>query len=111
MGGGTAAGTPQTADITITIAEPAADSLVASQAYSTLFIGDANNDAADEALSVVATASNTAVGYLNLTLKNASNVANARESVTITTTLGLVGNADIKGRSVVLKNTTSPQSY
>jgi hypothetical protein len=111
MGGGTAAGTPQTADITITIAEPASDSLVASQAYSTLFIGDANNDAADEALSVVATASNTAVGYLNLTLKNASNVANARESVTITTTLGLVGNADIKGRSVVLKNTSSPQSY
>jgi hypothetical protein len=105
------AGTSQIVDITITIAEPAADSLVASQAYSTLFIGDANNDAADEALSVVATASNTAVGYLNLTLKNASNVANARESVTITTTLGLVGNADIKGRSVVLKNTSSPQSY
>jgi hypothetical protein len=104
-------GTPITKDITITIAEPAGDSLVASQAYSTLFIGDSNSDTADEALSVVATASNTAVGKLNLTLKNASNVANARESVTITTTLGLVGNADIKGRSVVLKNTTSPQSY
>jgi hypothetical protein len=77
--------------------------LVASAAYSTLYIG-ASGATADESLSKVATASNTAVGFLNVTLKNASNAAAARESVTITTTLGLVGNSAIKGRSVVVKN-------
>jgi len=111
MGGGTSIGTQQVADISITIAAAAADSLVASNAYSTLYIGNATGDTADEALSVVATASNTASGYLNLTLKNASNAANARESVTITTTLGLVGNSDVKGRSVVLKNAAGLNSY
>jgi len=105
------AGTPQTADITITIAEPASSSLVASPAYSTLYIGDGTGDTADEAVSVVATASNTASAYLNVTLRNVSNVANARESVTITTTLGLVGNSDIKGRSVVVKNDAGLNSY
>jgi len=105
------AGTSQIVDISITIAEPESASLVASQAYSTLYIGDATGDTADEAISVVATASNTASAYLNLTLKNASNVAAARESVTITTTLGLVGNSDIKGRSVVLKNAAGLNSY
>jgi hypothetical protein len=109
--GGTSAGTPQTADVTITVAALASSSLVASPAYSTLYIGNATGDTADEALSVVATASNTAVGYLNLTLKNASNSAVARESVTITTTAGLVGNSAIKGRSVVLKNDAGLNSY
>jgi hypothetical protein len=111
MGGGTSAGTAQVADISITIAESADASLVASSAYSTLYIGNATGDTADEALSVVSTASNTAVGYLNLTLRNALNAANARESVTITTTLGLVGNAAIKGRSVVVKNDAGLNSY
>ena len=111
MGGGTAIGTQQVADISITIAADAAASLVASNAYSTLYIGNATGDTADEALSVVATASNTASGYLNITLKNASNAAVARESVTITTTLGLVGNSDVKGRSVVLKNAAGLNSY
>jgi len=105
------AGTAQTTDITITVAALASSSLVASAAYSTLYIGNATGDTADEALSVVATASNTAAGYLNLTLKNASNAAAARESVTITTTLGLVGNAAIKGRSVVVKNDAGLNSY
>ena len=105
------AGTIQTHDISITIAEVATASLVASPTYSTLYIGNATTDTADEALSLVSTASNTASGYLNLTLKNASNVAVAQESVTITTTAGLVGNSDIKGRSVVLKNAASLNSY
>ena len=111
MGGGTSLGTPQVVDLTITIAALASSSLVASAAYSTLYIGNATGDTADEALSIVATASNTAAGYLNLTLKNASNAAAARESVTITTTLGLVGNSDVKGRSVVLKNAAGLNSY
>jgi len=104
------AGTAQTTDITITVAALASSSLVASAAYSTLYIG-ASGATADAALSVVATASNTASGYLNVTLKNASNAAAARESVTITTTLGLVGNSDVKGRSVVLKNNAGANAY
>ena len=105
------AGTPQIVDITITVAALASSSLVASPTYSTLYIGNATTDTADEALSLVSTASNDASGYLNLTLKNASNAANARESVTITTTAGLVGNSDVKGRSVVLKNAAGLNSY
>jgi len=103
-------GTAQTTDITITVAELASASKVASAAYSTLYIG-ASGATADAALSAVATASNTAVGYLNVSLKNASNAAAARESVTITTTLGLVGNSDVKGRSVVLKNAAGANAY
>ena len=46
-----------------------------------------------------------------MNLKNASNVAVARESVTITTTAGLVGNADVRGRSVVMKYAANPTAY
>jgi hypothetical protein len=104
------AGTAQTTDITITVAALASSSLVASNAYSTLYIG-ASGATADEALSKVSTASETPVGYLNVNLKNASNVAAARESVTITTTAGLVGNADVRGRSVVMKYSANPTAY
>jgi hypothetical protein len=103
--------TTVTADFTITISALASASLVASTLYSTAYIGNATGDTADEALSVDATASNTAVGYLNVTLKNASNVAAARESVTITTTAGLVGNSTTKGKSVVLVNAAGLNSY
>jgi len=103
--------TTVTADFTITIAALASASLVASTLYSTAYIGNATGDTADEALSVDATASNTAVGYLNVTLKNASNAAAARESVTITTTAGLVGNSTTKGKSVVLVNAAGLNSY
>jgi hypothetical protein len=103
-------GTAQVADISITIAASADASLVASNAYSTLYIG-ASGATADEALSKVSTASETPVGYLNVNLKNASNVAAARESVTITTTAGLVGNADVRGRSVVMKYSANPTAY
>ena len=104
------AGTAQTSDITITVAALASSSLVASNAYSTLYIG-ASGATADEALSKVSTASETPVGYLNVNLKNASNSAVARESVTITTTAGLVGNSDIRGRSVVMKYAANPTAY
>jgi hypothetical protein len=103
--------TTVTADFTITIAALASASKVASVLYSTAYIGDGTSDGADEALSVDATASNTAVGYLNVTLKNASNVAVAQESVTITTTAGLVGNSTTKGKSVVLVNAAGTNNY
>ena len=101
-------GTTQTADITITIGALASTSLVASSAFSTAFIG-ASGATADAAVSALATASDTPKAYLNVVLKNASNDTSARESVTITTTIGTVGDgASVRGRSVVLKyNSTS----
>jgi hypothetical protein len=106
-----AAGTAQTVDLTITIAALAADSLVASAATSTLFINPTSGTQADAAVSSLATASDTARGFLNVTLRNASNVAIARESVTITTTIGTVGDGTVRGRSVVVKYTGSATAY
>jgi len=102
------AGTAQTADVTITIGALASSSLVASAAFSTLFIG-ASGASADAAVSALATASDTPKAYLNVVLKNASNDTSAKESVTITTTIGTVGDgSSVRGRSVVLKyNSTS----
>jgi hypothetical protein len=102
------AGTAQTADVTITIGALASSSLVASSAFSTLFIG-ASGATADAAVSALATASDTPKAYLNVVLKNAANDTSAKESVTITTTIGTVGDgSSVRGRSVVLKyNSTS----
>ena len=99
-----------TADFTITIAALASASLVASPTYSTAFIGT-SGAGTDAVLSKVSTASNTAVGYLNVTLRNASNAAVALESVTITTTIGQVGTSTNRGRSVVLKATAGGDAY
>jgi hypothetical protein len=104
-GAGSSAGTPQAIDLTITIAALAADSLVANASFSTVFIGSAVDATADEAVSKLATSSDTARAYLTVSLRNAtgsSGVA-ARESVTITTTIGQVGTSTNRGRSVVLK--------
>jgi hypothetical protein len=100
-------GTPQTADVTITIAALASASLVASPGSSTAFIGTATGATSDTALSALATASDTPVGYIQVALRNASETtasatATARESVTITTTIGQVGTSTNRGRSVVL---------
>ena len=98
------AGTAQTVDVTITVAALASSSLVASSAFSTLFIG-ASGATADASVSGLATASDTAKGFLNVTLRNASNDTSARESVTITTTIGTVGDGTVRGRSIVVKYT------
>jgi len=107
MGQASTTGTPQTVDVTVTIAALAADSLVASAANSTAYIGTATNASSDAVLSGLATASDTPRGYLVVTLKNASAGTAARESVTITTTIGTVGDGTVRGRSVVLKYNTS----
>lgn len=104
---GVAATTVQTADVTITIAALASASLVASPGSSTAFIGTATGATSDTALSALATASDTPVGYIQVALRNASETtasatATARESVTITTTIGQVGTSTNRGRSVVL---------
>ena len=103
--------TPITKDITFTIATPAIDSEVASPAFSTLFIGG-SGAGADVAQSHLATASDTAKAYLNVSLRNISNGSAAKESVTITTTIGTVGDgSSVRGRSVVLKYTGTTQAY
>jgi hypothetical protein len=104
------AGTPQTIDVTYTVAALASSATAASPANSTLTISAAGS-ATDENLAVVATASNTAVGVLRVTLRNASNTTSAAESVTITTTLGQVGTSTNRGRSVVLAYTAGGTDY
>jgi len=105
--GGVAATTVQTVDISITIAALASASLTASAATSTAFIGTATAASSDAVLSALATASDTPVGYLTVLLKNASSGTAARESVTITTTIGTVGDGTVRGRSVVVKYSPS----
>jgi hypothetical protein len=98
-------GTPQTIDLTITIAALASSSLVANSAYSSVFMGTSTANTSDAAVSVLATSSDTPRAYLTVKLRNASGVtdgAAARESVTITTTIGQVGTSSNRGRSVVL---------
>jgi len=106
-------GTAQTADLTITVAAAAADSLVASAAFSTLYINPTSGTQADAAVSGLATASDTAKGFLNLTLRNASGTSGtaARESVTITTTIGTVGDGSVRGRSIVVKYNAAGVNY
>jgi hypothetical protein len=104
------AGTPQTIDVTFTVAALASASKVASAANSTLFIG-ASGATADAAVSALATASDTAVGFLNVVLRNASNTTDARESVTVTTTIGTVGDGTVRGRSVVLRYNSTSAAY
>jgi len=102
----------QTVDISITIAAAAADSTVASPANSTAFIGTATTASSDTTLSGLATASDTPRGYIVVKLRNASSASTgtaARESVTVTTTIGTVGTSDVRGRSVVLKYDTTTQ--
>ena len=93
-----------TKDVTITVSALAAESKVASAATSAAYVrDDTDKTAADEIVSSVNTASNTAAGYLFVFLKNAASGVAARESVTITTNIGQVGTSTNRGRSVVLK--------
>jgi len=99
-------GTAQTIDLTITVAALASSSLVANSAFSSVFMGTSTANTSDAAVSVLATSSDTPRAYLTVKLRNASGVtdgAAARESVTITTTIGQVGTSTNRGRSVVLK--------
>ena len=104
-----------TSDVSIVVAAQATAALTASAANSSAFIGTAVDATSDAAVSAVATASTTTpAGYLTVTLRNAagSTGTGARESVTITTTIGQVGDATNRGRSVVLKyDSTTNEDY
>jgi hypothetical protein len=94
-----------TQPLTITIAAAASASLVASPTYSTAVLSTGTADAGstvDSVVSVLATASSTTAAVVNVVLRNASNAANAQESITATISAGTIGNGTTQGRSVVL---------
>jgi hypothetical protein len=87
-----------------------------SKFYCNGTIFDSTGDTSDGAVSALATvsATDTPRGYITVSLRNASGSSGtaARESVTITTTAGTVGDGTNRGRSVVLKyNSTSSEVY
>jgi len=107
-------GIPQTIDLTITIAALTSDSLVANASFSSAFIGTSTANESDAAFSRLATASDTPRGYITVKLRNLAGATDgtaARESVTITTTIGQVGTSTNRGRSVVLQYNASSVDY
>jgi hypothetical protein len=92
-----AAGTPVLKTTDIVVSDVAADSKVASAAYSTL--ADPTNSTAVATVS----STNAAAATLALVLKNASDSTAAKESVTATITgPGTIGSGTVIGKSVVL---------
>jgi hypothetical protein len=98
-------------DVTITVTAP---SKVASQTRSTAFLSSGASSSStlqitDSSVAAVATASTTVRGILTVTLKGAASTTDAytAESVTVTTTVGLVGpnTGGGTGRSVVFAYT------
>jgi len=84
--------TPISGTLTITVAALDSESTTASAAQSVAYLSTSGTSAptTDASLSVLATSSTTARGYLYVNLKNASG-AQAAESVTVTTTIGNLG--------------------
>ena len=104
----------QTADVNIVVAALASASEVANASFSSAYLGTAAAATSDAAVSVLATSSDTPRAYLTVKLRNASGVTDgtaARESVTITTTIGQVGTSTNRGRSVVLAYDASSVDY
>jgi len=90
------------------------DSLVANASFSSAFIGTSTGNESDAAFSRLATASDTPRGYITVKLRNSAGATDgtaARESVTITTTIGQVGTSTNRGRSVVLQYNASSVDY
>jgi len=101
------------ADVNIVVGALASTALAAVPGNSTavLYAGStfAVNNTLDSSVSAVATASATAAAVIRVTLRNAANTTGARESVTVTTTLGTVGTggSGAYGRSVTLAYSTT----
>ena len=95
-----------TGTISITIAALASASKVANAGFSSAVISAAGGGAADAQVSALATASTSPGAVIEVKLRNASGLTGtaARESVTVTTTIGTVGLAGgTFGKSVVLQ--------
>jgi hypothetical protein len=96
-----------TGTISITIAALASASTVANAGFSQAFISTDGGGTADAQVSALATASTTPGAVIEVKLRNASGATlgvAARESVTVTTTIGTVGlSGGTFGKSVVLQ--------
>jgi hypothetical protein len=110
----TGAGTPVTADYTITVAALDSESTVASAGTSVAYVNTTAATATTDVVpSVLATASTTPRAYIYVDLKNASGAA-ASESVTITTTVGTIGTSGVGGsigKNVTLQYTGGANYY
>jgi len=100
-------------DVNIVVGALSSAALAAVPGNSTavLYAGStfAANNTVDSSVAAVATASATAAAVIRVILKNAANTTGARESVTVTTTLGTVGTggSGAYGRSVTLAYSTT----
>ena len=96
-----------TGTISIVIAALSSASTVANAGFSSAFISEAGGGAADAQVSALATASTSPGAIIEVKLRNAAGATlgvAARESVTVTTTIGTVGlPGGTFGKSVVLQ--------
>jgi len=90
VGGGTLV-KEVSATFSIVVAAQAKNSLVASAAYSQAYLSASGGANADAVPAVSSTASTAPRAILEVKLRNAANGVAARESVTVTTDVGLVG--------------------
>jgi hypothetical protein len=98
------------ATVSIVVTAP---SKLSSSANSTAYMSTGATFAAtvnDSTVAAASTAATTAVATIRVTLNNAAGTA-ASESVTVTTTAGVVGAGTQKGRSVLMAYPTSGQAY
>jgi len=96
------------ATVTFTVAALASNSTTASGSYSTAYLTAAGGGTSDEIVNALSTASTTPAAVLEVKLRNSSNVTSARESVTVTTTAGTVGQSGgAFGRSLVFAYNTT----
>ena len=102
-------GTAVSATLTITVAALASESATPTSGTSVAYMTASSSGtiSADENLSVLATSSTSVRGYIYVNLLNTGG-AQARESVTITTTIGNIGpngggSASAIGKNVTLK--------
>lgn len=95
-------------NISITVSATTLGSTTANAVNSLLYLAPTSSASADAAVLGSSTASSTPIGYLTIKLRNAANTNSASESVTVTTTIGQVGNTagTVKGRSIVLAYST-----
>jgi len=97
-------------DVNIVVSAVASAALPAVATGSTAIMNSGSSyvaTALDSSVVALSTASTTAVANIRVILKNAAGTTAARESVTVTTTLGTVGSSGAFGRSVTLEYNSS----
>jgi len=98
----------QTADFSFTVAALTSNSLVASASTSSAYISDVGGGTSDSVVLAEATSSALPGAIIEVKLRNASSNTTARESVTVTTNVGIVGTPNgTFGRSVVIPYSSS----